>query len=159
VTVKLAAVFFAFASVGALVTGCGDDGGRDAETYCGQIQLHLETLNSPSIDDGADITRTLDVYRTITSAAPAAVEPEWQQLLSSLETASTVDPTDPASIQRVADTARSTRPAATKVQQYTDRTCALRIADPPPPTNPVTATTATPGPSTSAPAVTGQGGG
>ena len=69
-----------------------DESGRVAEGYCGQIKLHLETLNTPQIDDGADIERTIDIYRTITSAAPAAIEPEWQQLLATVETASTVDP-------------------------------------------------------------------
>jgi hypothetical protein len=136
------------------LAGCSDDEGRAAEGYCGQIAAHIETLDAPDIDDGADITRTLDVYRTITSAAPVAVEPEWQQLLSSLETAATVDPADPESLQRVADQARSTRPAATRIQQYTQQTCAIDIADPPPVTNPVTATT-TP-PTSTAPAVTGE---
>ena len=141
------------------MSACSDDKGRAAEGYCSQIARHIDSLNSPGIDDGADITRTIDVYRTITSAAPVAVEPEWQQLLASLETAATVDPADPASLQRVADTARSTRPAATRIQQYTQQTCAIAIADPPPVTNPVTATTTIPGPNTSAPPVTGQGGG
>ena len=153
------------AAVGALgvliatATACSADGGRAAEGYCSKVQLHLQTLNVPQIDDGADISRTIDVYRDIAASAPAAVEPEWQQLVVSIETAATVDPRDAASLQRVADTARSTRPAATRVQQYTERTCALRIADPPPVTNPVTATTAPPGSATSAPPVTGQGGG
>ena len=149
----------------AVLSSCSEGAGRTAEGYCGQIQLHLSALNEPAIDDGADIDDAIEVYRTITAAAPAAVEPEWQQLLTSLETASTVDPADPASVQRVADTARATKPAATKVQQYTQQTCALRIADPPPVTNPVTATTAPPplgtgtSDSTATPDVTGQGGG
>ena len=136
-----------------------DDKGRSADVYCGQVQLHLETLNAPDIDSAADVTQTIEIYRAITEAAPAAVEPEWQQLLANLETASTVDPEDPASLQLVADTARTSRPAATRVQQYTDQVCALKIADPPPVTNPVTATTAPPGPNTSAPPSTGEGGG
>jgi hypothetical protein len=138
----------------ATMSACDDSNGRTAEGYCGQIKLHLDALNTPAIADGADIEATIEIYRTITSAAPAAVEPEWEQLLTSLETASTVDPADPESLQRVADTARSTRPAATRVQQYTDQTCALRIADPPPITNPVTATTV-PADTTAPPPATG----
>jgi hypothetical protein len=153
----------ALVALGAIVSfaaACSDDGGRFAERYCSQVQLHLETLNAPQIDDGADISRTIDTYRSIAAAAPAAVEPEWQQLVASLETASTVDPADAASLQRVADTARSSRPAATRVQQYTERTCALQIADPPPVTNPVTATTSPPDPTTpSSTPVTDQSGG
>jgi hypothetical protein len=140
------------------LAACGG-GSRSAEGYCGEVAQQLETLNAPVIDDGADIAATIAVYRRITSAAPAAIEPEWAQLVASLETASTVDIGDPASIQLVADTARSTRPAATRIQQYTDRTCALQIADPPPPTNPVTATTSPSLPIDTMPSGTAQGGG
>ena len=145
----------AVASMGA----CSEEKGRTGEGYCGQIKLNLKVLNEPDIDDGAAVTRTIEIYRTIAASAPAAIEPEWEQLLTSLETASTVNPDDPESLQRVADTARSTRPAATRVQQYTDQLCDLQIASPPPVTNPVTVTTTIPGPNTSAPPITGQGGG
>jgi hypothetical protein len=140
------------------LAACGNES-RSAEGYCGEIAQHLESLNAPAIDDGADITAAIALYRRITSAAPAAIEPEWAQLLASLETASTVDIADPASIRLVADTARSTRPAATRIQQYTDRTCALHIADPPAATNPVTATTAVSVPPAPSPLDTGEGGG
>jgi hypothetical protein len=139
-------------------SACREDTGNTGERYCGQIKTHLKRLNEPSIDTAPEIQVTLEIYRAITDAAPAAIEPEWQQLLLNIETASTVDPDDAESLQRVADVARSSMPAATRVQQYTDQLCALKIEDPPPVTNPVTVTTTIPGPNTSAPPTSAAGG-
>jgi len=138
---------------------CREDTGNTGERYCGAIKTNLERLNEPSIDSPAEIQATLEMFRAIVDAAPAAIEPEWQQLLTNIETASTVDPDDAESLQRVSDVARSSKPAATRVQQYTDQLCALKIEDPPPVTNPVTVTTTIPGPNTSAPPTSTQGGG
>ena len=66
------------------------------------------------------------------------------QLVQSLETAATVNPADPASVQLAADTARITEPAAVRVQQYTQQICGVAIGDPPPVTDVVTATTLPP---------------
>ena len=149
--------------LGALLTlataACGKDGGNTGEGYCTAIAENLEVLNSPDIDTADDIFATLSVYREVTAAAPVAIEPEWEQVLAGIETASTVDPDDPDSVQLAADTARRSKSAATRVQQYTQQLCALSIGDPPPVTNPVTVTSTIPGPNTSAPPITGQGGG
>ena len=77
-----------------------------------------------------DVDLTLELYRSIADQAPV-VEPEWQQLVLNLETASTVDPNDPASLQLAADTARASTAAATRVQEYTSQTCGLQIGQVP----------------------------
>lgn len=146
-------------TLGVGVVGCSEEEGRTGEGYCTAVATHLEILNSPDIDSGEDIFATLSVYRDVTAAAPVAIEPEWQDVLVGIETASTVDPEDPASVQLVADTARASKSAATRVQQYTQQLCALSIGSPPPVTNPVTMTTVIPGPNTSAPPTAGQTGG
>jgi len=65
-------------------------------------------------------------------------------MMSSLETAVTVDPADPASMQLVADTARASEPAANRVITYTQQKCGALIGNMAP-----TATAAAPAPTTS----------
>lgn len=123
---------------------------RSAERYCGEVQTRLVVIATPNIATPDDITATLDAYRAVAAQAPAAIEPEWQVMIASLETAATVVPADPASMARVTDAALSSQPAATRIQQYTQETCGTAIGTPPPPTNPVTATTVPPEGSTPA---------
>ena len=121
-----------------VLIACGDDGGNTGEAYCGTIQESLTSLATPAIVTAADIDTTIDLYRSIADRAPAAVEPEWRQLVISLETASTVDPSDPVSVQLAADTARASTRAATRVQEYTSQTCGLQIGQVPTVTLPET---------------------
>ena len=57
----------------------------------------------------AGIEATSKLYRSITSIAPLAVQKEWETMTSNVEAAATVDPTDPASVQKVADMTRSSQ--------------------------------------------------
>ena len=132
----------AAAAIAALVPACGSAANKGA-AYCGNIEANLAELESPSIATTADIEATLGLYRSITAGAPLAVQPEWQTVVDNLETAATVDPKDPESMQRAADTARRSESAAARIQQYTQQSCGIDIGTPPPTTNPVTATTAT----------------
>lgn len=129
------------------MAACGEPA-RSAERYCGEVQTRLVVIATPNIATPDDITATLDAYRAVAEQAPAAIEPEWQVMIASLETAATVVPADPASMARVTDAALSSQPAATRIQQYTQETCGTAIGTPPPPTNPVTATTVPPEAST-----------
>jgi len=131
------------------VAACGEPP-RSAERYCGEVQTRLVVIATPNIATPDDITATLDAYRAVAAQAPAAIEPEWQVMIASLETAATVVPADPASMARVTDAALSSQPAATRIQQYTQEICGTAIGTPPPPTNPVTATTVPPEGSTPA---------
>jgi hypothetical protein len=125
----------------AVAAGCGAAAPNKTQAYCAEIQDHLRALDSPSIATQQDIEATLDLYRSIASGAPVAVQPEWQQLVVGIETAATVNPADQTSLQRAADTARSTQPAAVRIQHYTSQQCGLQIGAVPPLTYPVTATT------------------
>lgn len=134
-------VLSCFAAVAVTVLGaaCGDEAPSTAG-YCGEVQRQLDMINAPSIDSPEDVEATLEVYRTLSDAAPAAIEPEWQVLISGLETAATVVPADPESLARVNDAALAGQPAATRIQQYTLDVCGTAIGTPPPTTNPVTMT-------------------
>lgn len=143
---RVAAVMTAVLGAGG-VAACGEPA-RSAERYCGEVQTRLAVIATPNIATPDDVTATLDAYRAVAEQAPAAIEPEWQVMIASLETAATVVPADPASMARVTDAALSSQPAATRIQQYTQETCGTAIGTPPPPTNPVTATTLPPEAST-----------
>lgn len=109
------------------VSACGDDNERSESAYCGQIDSHLTDLNSPVIETSVDVGRVLAAWRAVASAAPVAIEPEWDTMVEAMETAITVDTEDPESMQRVADTARASEPAAKRVVSYTQERCGLTI--------------------------------
>ena len=112
------------------LVACGDDAQQRTEAnYCTQVGNHLTDLNSPAITEDADIERVLSSWRTVARSAPLAIEAEWDTMVANLETAVTVDPNDPTSMQRVADTARSSEPAANRVITYTEQRCGAVIGD------------------------------
>lgn len=109
-------------------TACGENADQRSESsYCTQVGNHLADLNSPVIAADRDIERVLDAWRTVSKSAPIAVQAEWETMVSNLETAITVDPNDPASMQLVADTARRSEPAANRVINYTQQRCGALI--------------------------------
>lgn len=137
------------ALVASLAAACSDDTDRSNAAYCAAVSDHLALVATPAIATPDDIAVTIGAYRDIVGHAPAAIEPEWQQLVDALEAASAVDPADPTSVASVTDTALRTAPAAVRIQQFTQQTCTLDIGTPPPPTNPVTATVPDTAPGTS----------
>ena len=122
------------------LAACGDDPTERSESnYCTQVGNHLSDLNSPVLTAPADIDRVIDSWRTVAKSAPLAVEAEWNTMVNNLETAATVDPNDPASMQRVADSARSSEPAANLILTYTRQKCGADIATATPTNTTVTA--------------------
>jgi len=113
------------------VAACSsDEPPATAGQYCATVSASLAQLNAPAITDSAGIEQTAELYRTITSIAPLAVQKEWQTMTSNVEAAASVDPSDPASVQRVADMARSSQHAATSISDYTAKVCGLTIGTP-----------------------------
>ena len=120
---RVAAVVATAVFVGA----CSDPDPRTETAYCGQIAANLEDLNSPDISTITDIGRVLRAYRAVAAAAPVAVEAEWDTMVGVMQTAITVDPNEPESLQKVADTARASEPASKRVVSYTQERCGLTI--------------------------------
>jgi hypothetical protein len=116
--------------VGLVLGACGDDPAERSEgRYCTEVGDHLAALNSPALAGQADIDAMLAEWRTVAGAAPIAIQAEWDTMLAAVETAATVDANDPEAVQRVADTARSSEPAANKVIDYTFTKCNATIGD------------------------------
>jgi hypothetical protein len=140
-------------SAGALplwLVACENDPDQRSEAnYCTQVGNHLSDLNAPTIADVADSERVLRSWRAVADSAPLAIEAEWTTMVGNLEMAITVVPNDPASMQKMADAARVSEPAADRVISYTQQRCGAVIGD-------VAATATTVAPATTiAPATTG----
>ena len=120
----------ACALVALVVLGaCSRDDGEvsDAERFCGEAIENRNSLVAPPLSTDAEVDATLDFYRLMGQLAPVAIADEWNDLLLSLETASTLVPGDPASEQVMAKTAYATEPSAYRVKKWLLDNCRLDI--------------------------------
>jgi|TARA_R110002110_G_scaffold316223_3_gene529211 hypothetical protein len=115
--------------IAVLLVGCGRVGGSgaSAERFCGEIQLHSEQITRPNLQFEDDIEPLLDLYRDIGELAPLSIEPEWDQLISAYETASTVVPGNPESQQAALSAIYSTEKSAAAIDNWLEKTCAVNI--------------------------------
>jgi hypothetical protein len=139
--------------LGLLTTSCGDDGGDTAQ-FCAEVSEHSAELTARP-ETLAELDSMLGTYRRIGADAPLAIEPHWEALVINYETASTVDVSDPESVQRALAQAYATERSAVAVHAYVATTCgadlgpvATVVAHPAPPAPPAAAAPATTAPST-----------
>lgn len=115
----------------ALVTlgACGGDDvvQSDAERFCGEAIENRNNLVAPPLASVAGVEATLEFYRLMGQLAPIGIAAEWNDLVVSLETASTLVPGDPESEQIVAKTAYATEPSAFAVKEWLLDNCRLDI--------------------------------
>jgi len=114
-------------AVTAMAVACGRDEAPSAERFCGEIEVNLDALTRPDLAFADDIDPLLDLYRDIGELAPLAIEAEWDQLIVNYETASTVVPDDPESVQRAVTEAFRSEQSAATVNQWLQDTCALSM--------------------------------
>ncbi len=113
------------------VAACSSDAPPATDgQYCAAVSASLDQLNAPAIADDAAVADTSRLYRSITSIAPLAVQKEWETMTSNVEAAAAVDPSDPASVQKVADMARSSQHAASAISDYTSTLCGVTLGVP-----------------------------
>lgn len=124
-----------------LALGCSDDGPGDSERFCGEVQANTAALVAVPESVG-DIDGFIERYRRVGELAPLAIEADWQALILNLETASTVEPADPDSVQRAARQAYATERSAVAVKNWLLANCNVDLgpvativpqAPPPPP--------------------------
>ena len=102
--------------------GCGDDGPPGTAKFCGEVQEHSRALlTAPATL--AEIPAFVDLYKRLERDAPLAIQPHWQALVLNYETASTVDPADPASVQRSFALAYQTEESAVAVHDFLLANC------------------------------------
>jgi hypothetical protein len=109
------------------MTSCSGDAERTVSAYCGVVQRDVVAINDPTIATPADIAATIRLYEGVAAVAPIAIEPEWQRLIDTLETASTLVPGDTEGLARVNDAALASQPAATRIIDYTMDNCGTAI--------------------------------
>ncbi|MDW3216631.1 MAG: hypothetical protein R8G01_21750 [Ilumatobacteraceae bacterium] len=115
--------------VAVLLVGCSRDEPvqSDAERFCGEAIENRNSLVAPPLTTDAEIDATLEFYELMGQLAPVAIADEWNDVLISLETASTLVPGDPESEQLVAKTAYATEPSAFAVKEWLFDNCRLDI--------------------------------
>ena len=78
------------------LAGCGDDGVQsDAERFCGEAVTRRDMIVAPPMATEQEVEATLDFYRLMGELAPVAIAEQWNQIVTAMETASTVAPGDP----------------------------------------------------------------
>jgi hypothetical protein len=112
----------------ALLTACGSgSSGGDAEQFCGEVKANTQAIVKPRVRTAEDVDTLLVLYRDLGELAPLAIEADWDALILNYETASTVEPTDPESVQRVAARAYATEASAVAVHDWLLTNCAVDI--------------------------------
>ncbi len=81
----------------------------------------------PRLRTIADIDTLLTLYRELGDLAPLAIDADWDALVLNYETASTVAPADPASVQRAVARAYATERSAVAVHDWLLANCAVDI--------------------------------
>lgn len=115
-------------TLGALASAaCGSATGSDAERFCGEIGENIGAVIAPAVSDQASLDRTLEHYRMLADLAPAAIEPEWRDLVLNLETADTVVPNDADSVQRAVAQAYATERSAVAVRDWLLTNCSIDL--------------------------------
>jgi hypothetical protein len=117
----------AVALLATMAAGCGDDDAGDAERFCGEIQQDIDAVVSPDLTSDDDLDELLTRYRTLGDLAPLAVEAHWSVIVKNIETASTVVPADPDSVQRAVAQAYATERSAVAVQRWLLANCGIDI--------------------------------
>ena len=120
------------AALAALVTcavpaACGGGDGPDAGEFCAEVRADPAAITNPLLATPADVDATLDHYRRLGELAPAEVSEDWEALVVNLETASTVVPEDPESVQRAVAQAYATEGAAVEVRTWLLERCQIDL--------------------------------
>jgi hypothetical protein len=105
----------------------GDDAAGDGERFCGEIQADVAAIVAPPLATEGDLDVLLERYRELADLAPEAIGEEWDAIVLNVETASTVVPDDPESVQRAVAQAYATEPAAAEVQRWLRANCGVDI--------------------------------
>ncbi len=116
-----------------------------------EVAANVADIVTPPLATEDDIDDTLDLYRDLAETAPIAIEEEWRDLLLNVETASTVVPEDPESVQRTVAVAYATERSAVAVKNWVLTNCGVDLGPVATiaPQDPVATTTLPPGVSTS----------
>jgi hypothetical protein len=124
-----AVISISVGALGTVATGCASAPDRSEGHYCTEVGNHLTQLNQPVLHNGDDIAALLATWRLVADAAPLAIQQEWDTVIGAMATAASADPNDAAAMQKVADGARASEPAANRLISYTFQKCGATIGN------------------------------
>lgn len=117
-------------SVTAVAVGAGACGGEataNAEEFCAEVDDNKEAITAPLLRTEADVRAFVDLHQRIGELAPLAIEQEWDDITSNYETAATIDPDDPESIERARAKAYATERSVVAVRDWLRATCRVNL--------------------------------
>lgn len=130
------------------LVACGGSPERSSSRFCSELDQQLpglEPLSATATPEEVDaLVARFDELNEVT---PLAVEEDWQQLTDLVHTAATVVPTDPASVQKMADEGYATERAYRRIVEWVSANCGLTM----PPAGGIETTTVAPPPDSTPP--------
>ena len=118
----------ALGALAAGVSACGDDAvTSDAAAFCEQAATNRDMIVAPPMTTEAEVQATLDFYRLMGELAPIAIAEQWGDVVTAMETASTLVPGNETSEQLVAMTAYASERSAYEISVWLKRNCDVDI--------------------------------
>src|SRR5688500_1733326 len=101
------------------LAGCGSSPERSSSRFCRELEAQLPALEriSPTATP-AEVDALVARFDELNEVTPLAVEEDWQQLTDLVHTAATVVPTDPESVQRMADESYASERAYRRIEEW-----------------------------------------
>lgn len=99
----------------------------DAAAFCEELRSNRSAIVAATVNSDLELTATLELYRRLQTLAPLAVAQEWSNVLQAIETANTVVPGDPGSIQRVAAAAYQSEFSALTIREWAMASCEVDL--------------------------------
>jgi hypothetical protein len=126
---RFAASVAAIAVAMAGLAACDSAPERSSSRFCSELDRQLPGLEGPTATQ-ADQDALLARYEQLSEITPLAVEDDWQQLTELVRTAVTVVPSDPESVQKLADESYATERAYRRIFDWVTATCGVTMPQP-----------------------------
>lgn len=94
--------------------------------FCASLSENMPVL-AGKVESQLDIDTLVETYTELDSRTPLAIEESWHQLTVLVQTAATVAPDDPASVQSMADAAYASERSAREVATWVQATCGFSM--------------------------------
>jgi hypothetical protein len=113
-------------ALGGVAAGCDQPPTRSTERFCGELQAHVEQIQTPPEKPEA-IPNLITLFSKMGEVAPLEVQKDWEQVYGVLKTANTVNPSDPNSVQVAADAAYRADSAARSIVDWASANCGITL--------------------------------
>ncbi|CAN5771289.1 hypothetical protein BH20ACT4_BH20ACT4_11320 [soil metagenome] len=116
------------AALAAVGGACGGDAATaNAEKFCAEVDVNKLAITAPKLRTEGDVMAFVDLHRRLGELAPLAIAQEWNDVTSNYETAATIDPDDPQSVERSKSKAYATERSAVIVRDWLRATCRVNL--------------------------------